>query len=175
METHVDAEFGLMTAHGSGQWVLEQGIVLGSQRVAIEVELDEEHALEPQQRQALRYVFALGSDALEQAAPAVVQNYEVYREAIDDDEQTPPLDTPVDVWQQVQIDHIAVPRHYGARHAYFLLSGECAWAPADGLEVRFRDGVAIEADQIGQSGGANDDTPEHLAVLHQLIVDASST
>ena len=163
-----------MRAQGGDTWVLEQTLLLGSQLVAIEVERDEENALEPQQRQALRSLFALGSDALEQAAPAVVQNYEVFREASDDDEQTPPLDKPVDVWQQVQLDHIFVPRHYEARHAYFLLYATCDWDPEHGLEVRFRDGYAIEADQIGQSGGAHDDTPEHLELLRQLIADASS-
>lgn len=174
MEIQHDTEFGLMTTQGGDTWMLEQEVVLGSQRVAIEVELDDERTLEPQQRQALRYVLALGADALEQAAPAVVQNYEVYHEAIDDDVQLPPLKQPVDVWRQVQIDHISVPRHYEARHAYFLIFAACDWDREHGLEVRFRDGVAIEADQVGGSGGAEDDTPEHLVMLQQLIADASS-
>lgn len=172
MATRHDEEFGLMTAQG-GSWVLEHRVLLDGQLVAIEVELDEEK-LEPQQRQALRHVLALGTEALENAAPAVVQNYEVYREAIDDDEQMPPLDRPVDVWRQVQIDHISVPRHYQAHHAYFLIYAECDWDCEHGLEIRFRDGVAIEADRVGGSGGARDDTSEHLEMLRQLIAAASS-
>lgn len=172
METRRDEEFGLMTAQG-GDWVLDHRVLLGGQLVAIEVELDEEK-IEPQQRQAIRHVLALGTNTLENAAPAVVQNYEVCREAIDDDEQTPPLARPMDVWRQVQIDHISVPRHYQARHAYFLIYAECGWDSEHGLEIRFRDGVAIEADQVGGSGGARDDTLEHLEMLRQLIAEASS-
>ena len=172
METRRDEEFGLITSQG-GSWVLEHRVLLGGQLVAIEVELDEKN-MEPQQRQAIRHVLALGTNALENAAPAVVQNYEVYREAIDDDEQMPPLDRPMDVWRQVQIDHISVPRHYQARHAYFLIYAECDWNSEHGLEIRFRDGAAIEADQVGDSGGARDDTVEHLEMLRQLITDASS-
>lgn len=174
METRHDEEFGLMTAQGGGHWVLEHPVLLDSESVAIEVELDEENKMEPQQRQAIRYALALGPDALDNAAPAVVQNYEVYREAIDDDEQTPSLEKPVDVWRQVQIASIWVPRHYEARHAYFLIYAECDWDAGHGLEIRFCDGVAIESDQVGGSGGARDDTPEHLAALRQLIADASS-
>lgn len=172
METRHDEEFGLLTAQG-GNWVLEQRVLLGGQLATIAIELDEE-AMEPQQRQAIRHVLALGTEALENAAPAVVQNYAVYREAIGDDEQLPPLDSPVDVWRQVQIDHIVVPRHYQARHAYFLIYAECAWDPEHGLEIRFRDGVAIEADQMGGSGGARDDPPEHLERLRQLIAAAAA-
>ena len=174
METQHDEEFGLLTLQGGSEWVLERHALLGSQPVFIKVELDDENTMEPQQREAIRYALALGPDALENAAPAVVQNYEVYREAIGDDEQMPPLEQLVDVWRHVQIRGISVPRHYEARHAYFLIEAECDWDSEQGLEVRFRDGVAIEADQAGSTGGAHDDAPEHLAMLRQLIADASS-
>ena len=46
--------------------------------------------------------------------------------------------------------------------------------PSMGFLIRFRDGVAIEADRVGGSGGARDDTPEHLEMLRLLIAAASS-
>ena len=174
METRQDPEFGLMTPY-SDSWIVERRATLGGVPVPIIVEPNDESSFEPQQRQAVRLALALGASALEEAAGAVVQNYQVYREAIGDDEQLPPLESPSDVWQQVRIDHVWVPLHGEARHAYFLIQAECDWDMEHGLEVRFRDGIAIESNQALQSHGAQDDSPEYLEELRQLIADALAT
>jgi hypothetical protein len=146
METKHDAEFGAMTEDEVG-WVLERRAVFGGAQVPIEIELDDEGKLDEFQRQAVRQALALRPNVLQEAAPAVVQNYEVYREMIGD--ELPPLGSPVDVWQQVHIEKISVPRHYDAQHSYFFLRAECDWDEEHGLEVRFRDGAPIDASQQG--------------------------
>ena len=173
METKHDPEFGAMTWDGS-HWRLERTIVFGGQTVPIEIELDDDGNFEPLQRQAVRLALALGPEAAEEAAPAVVQNYEVYREALDE-EQTPQLERLADVWQQVRIKYISVPMHYDAQNAYFEIRAECDWDPEHNLEVRFRNGVAIEASQSGETGGAYDDTPEYLEAARQNIEAACAT
>lgn len=176
METRHDEEFGLMTRQSSNQWLLERTVTLGGAAipVEIEVELSEEadDFSNPLQRQAIRDALALGSGALEEAAPAVVQNYEVYRAGIGNDEDTPPLQNPVDVWQQVQIFSILVPTHYDARHAYFLIHADCDWAPGHGLAVRFRNGAPLDSDQIGDMQSTYDDSPEELEETRALIAAA---
>ena len=170
METKHDPEFGAMTRDGS-HWRLERTIVFAGQDVPIEIEEDEDGNFEPLQREAVRLALALGPDAHEEAAGAVVQNYEVYRAALDE-ERTPQLSRLVDVWQQVRIKHIYVPRHYEAQNAYFEIHAECDWDPEHGLWVSFRNGVAIEANQAGETGGAWDASPEELEGTRQAIADA---
>lgn len=176
METRIDEEFGLMTQQSSDMWLLERTVMLGGAPIPIEieVELQEEAAnfSNALQRQAIRDALALGLNALDEAAPAVVQNYEVYRDAIFDDEQTPPLQNPVDVWQQVRIGSIFVPTHYDARHSYFLIHAECDWSPGHGLAVRFRDGVAIESNQVGEMQSTYEDSPEELEATRSAIAEA---
>ena len=176
METRHDEEFGLMTQQSLNSWLLERTVTLGGAAipVEIEVELQEESAdfANPLLRQAIRHALALGPDALEAAAPAVVQNYEVYRDAIFDDEQTPPLENPVDVWKQLQIKTIFVPTHYDARHAYFLLFADCDWSPGHGLAVRFRDGEPLDSNQIGDMQSTHDDSPEELKEIRVAIAEA---
>ena len=70
METKHDPEFGLMTAHGD--WRLERTIVFAGQDVPIEIEEDEDGNFEPLQREAARLALALGPEAAEEAAGAVV-------------------------------------------------------------------------------------------------------
>ena len=173
METKHDSEFGAMTRDG-GDWRIERAIVFAGQDVPIEVEPDENDNFEAGQRQAMRLALALGPDAAEEAAPSVVQNYEVYREALGE-EETPQLERLVDVWQQVRIKCIYVPRHHEAQNAYFQIQAECDWDPEHGLWVRFRNGVAIEASQAGEIGGIWDDTPEYLEGLRQSIEAACAT
>lgn len=173
METRHDDEFGPLTAQGSDEWRLERTVLLGGAPIPIEVRRDGNTLLDPLQRQAIRSALALDANALEEAALAVVQNYEVYREMIGDDEM-PPLEKPMDVWQQVRLSHISVASHREVQHAYFLLHAECDWDPEHGLEVRFRDGVAIECDQEGGTSGTADDSPERLEMLRTLIADSAS-
>ena len=115
--------------------------------VPIEIETDETGA-SPQQLQALAQALALSPDVLELSAPAVVQNYEVYREMIGD--EMPPLETPVAVWKQVEPTEIYIPPHQAATPPSFLLMAECDWDPEHGLVVRFRGGVADAASQQGE-------------------------
>lgn len=104
-----------------------------------------------QQREALSALLSLSPQVLEESAPAVVQNYEVYREAIGDEEM-PPLQNPVDVWQSVQATKFVIPAHDNYSTPTFLLIAECDWDPEHGLEVRFRNGRADAADQQGELG-----------------------
>jgi len=69
--------------------------------VPLSIEPKESGQVSLAQREALRLALAMPPDILELSAPAVVQNYEVYREAIGDEEM-PPLARPVDVWKAVQ-------------------------------------------------------------------------
>lgn len=114
----------------------------------VEIEPDAE-GVSPPQLEALRQIFSLPPDVLEAAAPAVVQNYEVYREAIGD-EELPPLDNPKDVWQQVTPTGFIVPAHYDVTTPTFFLLAECDWDPEHGLVVRFRNGHADAASQQGE-------------------------
>lgn len=173
METQQDEEFGPMTSDGSN-WTLERRVLLGAQQVPVEVEAHDDGSFDSMQRAAVRLALALGPDALEEAAPAVVQNYEVYREAIGDEEETPQLERLADVWKMVQISRIRVPVHGEARHAYFLLEAECDWDEEHGLEVRYRDGLPIVANQAGESGGAWDNSPEELEEMRQAIEEANA-
>ena len=168
MATRNDEELGPMSGEGCS-WTLQRTASLGGASVPIEIESDEEGGFEAGQREAVRLALALGPGALEEAAPVVAENFEEI-----DDEQTPPLERAADVWQQVRIERIRVPRHYEARHAYFLIDAECNWDFEHGLEVRFRDGVAIEAGQAGDTGGAWDNTPEELEALRERIARANA-
>ena len=120
--------------------------------VEVPIEIETEGAgPSPQQLQALAHALDLAPDVLELSAPAVVQNYEVYREMIGDDEM-PPLQNPVDVWKQVEPTEISIPPHDAATPPTFLLLAECDWDAEHGLAVRFRDGVADAASQQGELG-----------------------
>ena len=175
METKQDEEFGAMTEAQTeivGGWRLERGVLFAGAPVPIIAEPDEDGGcgFDTMQRVAVRLALALGPGAAKEAAGTVVQLYEIYRAAIGDG--LPQLERPADVWRQVRIGCIWVPRHYDAQHAYFLIEAECDWDPSHDLEIRFRNGVAIESDQALGTGGAQDDTPEQLDELRQLIADA---
>lgn len=172
MRTKHDPEFGPMTEDAAGDWRLQRRVLFANASVPVVVEPGEGGDFDPVQRRAVRLALALGPDAAEEAAPAVVQNYEVYREAIDDREWMPRLEDLADVWERVSVERIRVPRHNDARNAYFQVLAECDWDPEHGLEVRFRNGEAIEAAQQGETGGARDDPPEYLEELRRIVADA---
>lgn len=120
--------------------------------VRVEIEPDnEDGSLSPAQNAALGHLLAPTPYWLELSAPAVMQNYEVYREVIGD-EELPPLARPVEVWKGVKPDYFRIPLHYGFQTPTFFLLAECDWDPEHGLEVRFRDGVADASSQQGDLG-----------------------
>jgi hypothetical protein len=120
--------------------------------VEVPVEIEPEaDGVSPQQLEALRLLFSLTPEALEAAAPAVVQNYEVYREAIGD-EELPPLESPTSVWSLVTPTSFQIPAHESVLTPTFFLNAECEWDPEHGLVVRFRNGHADAADQQGELG-----------------------
>ena len=149
-----DTEFGIMI-FDCDRWVLERRAMLGNQAVQICVEPEEIETgeISPLQREALRQALGLPHDVLFTSAPVVLQNYQVYREAIGDDE-LPPLSDPVQVWNQVTFSYLFVPSHaaYDLQTPIFLLFAECSWDPEHGLEVRFRNGIADAASQQGDLG-----------------------
>ena len=118
--------------------------------VPVEIEL-EDGTLSPPQRQALQLLLSLPPDVLETAAPAVVQNYEVYREDLGD-EELPPLASPVDVWKLVSPTYFSIPLHYDVTTPTFFLLAECDWDVEHGLTVRFRNGHADASHQQGELG-----------------------
>ena len=118
--------------------------------VPIEIESDSQRG-QVQQQAALRLLLSLPPDILQDAAPAVVQNYEVYREAIGDEEM-PPLANPVDVWKLVEPTSFLIPEHGAVTTPTFLLMAECDWDPEHGLVVRFRNGHADASNQQGELG-----------------------
>lgn len=120
--------------------------------VEVPIEVDAEGGeMSPQQQEALRLLLSLPSDVLETSAPAVVQNYEVYREAIGD-EELPPLENEVDVWKLVTPTSFEIPDHGNVTTPTFFLQAECDWDPEHGLVVRFRNGQADASDQQGELG-----------------------
>ena len=149
-----DDELGLLSLE-NGQWMLERRAFLGDRTVpiCIEFEAGQVGELSPLQRQALRRALSLPPNILRLAAPVVLQNYEVYREAIGDEEM-PPLADPIEVWDQVTFSYLFVPPHadYSLETPSFMLLTECSWDPEHGLEVRFRNGVADAASQQGELG-----------------------
>ncbi len=126
----------------------EYRVQINGVEVPIEIEADETGP-SPQQLEALAQALDLAPDVLELSAPAVVQNYEVYREVIGDDE-LPPLETPVAVWKLVEPTEIQIPPHDAATPPGFLLMAECDWDVEHGLVVRFRGGVGVAASQQGE-------------------------
>jgi hypothetical protein len=117
--------------------------------VKIEPEDTSTLTLSPVQRSAVRLALELPPEVLTLAAPAVVQNYEVYREMLGD-EELPPLQVPEDVWKAVQPSYILVPRHFDVTIPTFMLKAECDWDPEHGLVIRFRNGHADASSQQGE-------------------------
>lgn len=132
-------------------WTLAQCAVLGDRRVPICVDFEQGQIgeLSSLQREAIRQALALPPDVLRITAPLVLQNYDVYRDMIGD-ESMPLLANPIQVWEQVTFSYIYV--EYDLDIATFKLIAECDWDSEHGLEVRFRNGVADDADQIGETG-----------------------
>ncbi len=135
------------------EWLSERRVHFNGVDIPIEVEPegDDTKALSPVQREAVRLALTLPPGVLEAAAPAVVQNYEVYRDAVGD-EELPPLQAPVDVWQRVEPSYISVPPHGDITTPNFFLLAECDWDPEHGLQVRFRNGHADASNQQGELG-----------------------
>lgn len=146
-----DAELGLLILEND-QWTLERHALLGDRAVPIRVEFEAGQVgeLSPLQRAAIRQALSLPADVLRLSAPVVLQNYEVYREAIGDEEM-PPLADPIEVWNEVTFSYLFVPPHtdYSLGTPSFLLLAECSWDQEHGLEVRFRNGIADAASQQG--------------------------
>jgi hypothetical protein len=151
---YYDAEFGQMTLEDN-YWTLAQCAVLGDRRVPICVDFEQGQIgeLSLLQREAIRQALALPPDVLRITAPLVLQNYDVYRDMIGD-ESMPLLANPIQVWEQVTFSYIYVPPHveFDLDIATFELLAECDWDLEHGLEVRFRNGVADNAEQIGEIG-----------------------
>lgn len=137
------------------EWKREISVLFNGIEIPIEIEpenyeTDGEAALmSPVQIEALRIVLSLPRDVLETSAPAVVQNYEVYREMLSD-EELPPLAKPVEVWEKVAPSRLSIPPHGDLTIPTFLLLAECDWDPEHGLAVRFRNGVADASNQQGE-------------------------
>ena len=152
--SYFDAEYGQFISEHN-HWTLTQCAVLGDRRVPICVDFEQGQIgeLSSLQREAIRQALALPLDVLHITAPLVLQNYDVYRDMIGDEEM-PPLANPIQVWNEVTFSYIYVPQHveYDLHIATFELIAECSWDREHGLEVRFRNGVADDADQIGETG-----------------------
>ncbi|WP_334836284.1 DUF6985 domain-containing protein [Nostoc sp.] len=150
--SYYDAEFGQMRIE-SNHWTLEQCAVLGDRCVSICVDFEQGQIgqLSSLQREAIRQALTLPSDVLSITAPLVLQNYDVYREMVGDEEM-PQMANSIQIWDEVTFSYIYVPPHveYDLHIATFELIAECSWEPEHGLEVRFRNGVADDADQIGE-------------------------
>lgn len=148
-----DPEFGQIKYEGY-QWVLEQRAILGDRAVPISIEFNVETCeISSLEREAIRLALTLPADVLRIVAPVVLQNYEIYRDLIGD-EELPPLADPLEVWNEVTFSYLEVPRHeeYGLHVPSFMLNAECSWDPEHGLEVRFRNGIADAASQQGDLG-----------------------
>lgn len=149
-----DPEFELMLIEVA-RGVLKCSAMLGERSVPIWVEPETGETNQPSllQREAIRQALSLPADVLRIAAPIVMQNYEVYREMVGDEEM-PPLSDPLQVWKKVTFSHLFVPPHsdYGLETSSFMLRAECSWDLEHGLEVRFRNGASDAASQQGDLG-----------------------
>jgi hypothetical protein len=129
----------------------EPYVLFNGVNIPIKIEPEDNHGLSLVQRSALHLAMELPPDVLILAAPAVVQNYEVYRESLGD-EELPPLQAPQDVWKAVQPSYIYIPEHFEVTTPTFFLYAECDWDPEHGLVVRFRNGHADASNQQGELG-----------------------
>lgn len=152
MITFHDPDFGAMHFDGS-EWTLDRRVLFNGVDLPVRIEPEDAdtHSLSPVQREALHTALSLPPNVLALAAPAVVQNYEVYREMVGDDE-LPPLQAPIEVWRSVAPSSIFVPPHDRTTTPTFLLLAECDWDPEHGLVVRFRNGHADASSQQGELG-----------------------
>jgi len=130
---------------------LEHSALWNGVLIPVEIEPEADGEVSPVQREALRLCQLLPLDILETAAPAVVQNYEVYREMLGDDD-CPPLARPSDVWKQVHATRFSIPPHEGHPIPTFFLDAEIDWDVEHGLTVRFKNGHADESNQQGEIG-----------------------
>lgn len=130
---------------------LEQNASWNGAQSPIEIEPEGSGEVSSVQREAVRLIQSFSPDILDLAAPAVITNYEIYREMLDD-EDCPPLAQPTDVWKQVRATKFSVPPHDGTVAPTFFLLAEIDWDVEHGLEVRFRNGVADAASQQGDLG-----------------------
>lgn len=150
MEILHDPELGKMSF--DGVWTLDERVSFNGAQIPLEIEPETPDTLmiSPLQRRAALLALALTPESLAQAAPAVIQNYDVYREQLGD--ELPPLGDPMEVWQSVAPTSILIPRHFDAAEPCFFLQAECDWDPEHGLTVRFRNGLADAASQQGDLG-----------------------
>jgi hypothetical protein len=130
----------------------ERRILFAGRELPISIDVAHESELSPLEREAVRLAESFTPSQLAASAPAVVQNYEVYRERLED--ELPLLARPADVWRQVRPAYVEVPNHadYDLREATVMLYAECDWDTEHGLEVRFRNGRADAANQQGELG-----------------------
>lgn len=137
---------------------LEQSASWNGAQIPIEIEPEGSGEVSPVQREAVRLIQSFPPDILDLAAPALMQNYETYREiyrGLLDDSDNPfrlPLARPADVWKQVHATRFFVPQHGEYTTPTFFLYAEIDWDVEHGLEVRFRNGVADAAGQQGDLG-----------------------
>ena len=147
-----DPDLGIMNFDGR-VWILESRVRFNDRDIPLKIRPEDSDtlAISAVQRQAAKISFNLPSDSLVKSAPAVVQNYECYDEALSG-EELPELENPVDVWRLVEPDYISIPPHYEVTIPTFILYAECFWDEEHGLEVRFRNGYADESNQQGHLG-----------------------
>ena len=136
-------------------WTVERDVNFNGHNIPIRIEPDvsSTSAFSEVQRQAALIALNLPADTLLRSAPAVIQNYECYREYFDETE-LPKLTSPIEIWNLVEPNYIVVPvhsfpPHYDVKIPTFILYAECIWDIEHGLEVRFRNGYADESDQQG--------------------------
>ncbi len=148
--TNPTAEFG--PTHPKSFSPNERRIVFAGRELPLSVDVTDESELSPLEREAMQLAEPFTLAQLAASAPAVVQNYEVYRESLGDD--LPSLAQMADVWRQVRPAYVEVPNHtdYDLREPTFMLHAECDWDPEHGLMVLFRNGQACAANQAGELG-----------------------
>jgi hypothetical protein len=83
--------------------------------------------------------------ALHAAAPAIFAYYRDVKTEVGDEDDFPAIAEPDDVWQHIQLGReVSVERDTrGDGRVYLSLECECAWEPEHGLQIVFRDGIAV--------------------------------
>lgn len=96
---------------------------------------------------ALRNFLALDFSALKAVEQDVYHYYKDMNDGVwePEDEEYLVIESPADVWAHVQFgDEITVSRqNSGDKSIYFSLECECDWEPEHGLQIVFKNGLAV--------------------------------
>lgn len=119
--------------------------------------------------QAIAHFLAADLSVLKAAEPHIYSYFLDVKESIEPEEDFPQIDRPADLWQFIRFPQEAFVgrREHGDRGIYVWLDCECDWEPEHGLQLVFRNGLAINKvgpydGHLTQSDAYGDSTLENV-------------